>query len=292
MIFLVITILITTSFFILFRAFPFFKVTTFHAIVTNYCVCVLIGILTTEAHTSIGSVSLTQNWVILSLFTGSLFLISFFLTALTVNKVSVTVSSIASKTSLVIPVSVSLLFFPAVNKTLSFINYLGIFFALVSIVLASIKADKKFLSKQHKIRNFMLPLLVFVLAGSIDALINYLNLRYSAEKGFLLFPVFAFSAAAGLGILSMLISGAFKKLKLQSVLAGIMLGIPNYYSIVFLINTLKAFNNDGAVVFPLLNTGIIILASFIAASFFKEKLHTLNMVGIGLAIVAIVCIFL
>ena len=73
----------------------------------------------------------------------------------------------------------------------------------------------------------------------------------------------------------------------KDIIGGIYLGIPNYFSVYFLLLTLSSFNNNGAVVYPILNVGIIVLSSMASYILFKEKLIRLNIIGMILALIAI-----
>lgn len=294
MIYIIVTIALTSSFFILFRYFALYKLNSFHAIVTNYVVCVITGIIFTSPLSGITNLSVTLPWVPLGLFIGLLFLLTFNLMSLTVNKVSVTVSGIANKTSLVIPVVASLLVFPVQAKEFTFINYIGILFAILAIVLSSIKKDDKTPVKSSLYVRIGLPLLVFILGGIIDTLLNYSTYKYSLTPGYNYFPVVTFFAAAVTGVIVISIMAIAGKTKVTtlSIVGGIVLGVPNYFSIYFLLKALEAYNNDGALVFTVINTGIIVVTSFMAMFLFKEKLSMLNIAGITLAIMAITFIFI
>jgi uncharacterized membrane protein len=56
----------------------------------------------------------------------------------------------------------------------------------------------------------------------------------------------------------------------------------------FLVETLGAF--DATYIFPLNNIGIVALSTLLAFWFFKEKLNKQNMLGLGLAFLAIILI--
>jgi len=95
--------------------------------------------------------------------------------------------------------------------------------------------------------------------------------------------VFGFAFIIGLTII--LIGKV--KFKSRDILAGIALGVPNFFSIYFQLKALSAFDNIGALLYPSLNIGIIIGSTLAAILFFKEHLSKLNKVGISIAILAI-----
>ena len=286
---LFLTILFTSWLLIAFRVFEKFKIDNLQAIVVNYIVCVFTGLLFSDNYTKLSSLDYSEDWIKLTLLTGSCFLPTFFLMSYTVKKVSVTVSAIANKTSLIIPVTVSILF---LNKgSLSWLNLFGLVLGIGAIVMSSIKSGKeeKTETQAHPIIYF-LPMLVFLGGGLVDVLINISNFKYLTPYNSSLFPLFAFSAAAFWGILVLLLRQ--EKITVKNILGGIVLGIPNFFSIYFLLKSLKDFNNDGALIFPALNISVIIINSMIAVVFFKEKLSKFNVLGLILALISLAFVIL
>ena len=74
--------------------------------------------------------------------------------------------------------------------------------------------------------------------------------------------------------------------------AGIAIGLPNYFSIYFMLHTLSWYQNDGAFVYPVLNIAVIVVTSLMGIALFKEKLSKLNLIGIIIAILSIGLVFL
>ena len=104
-------------------------------------------------------------------------------------------------------------------------------------------------------------------------------------------PIFSFSIiwAASSAFISGVIILILRKEKIhkKDLIGGIYLGIPNYFSLYFLLLTLSSFNNNGAVVYPILNVGIIVLSSMASFLIFSEKLVKLNIIGMIMALLAI-----
>jgi uncharacterized membrane protein len=90
--------------------------------------------------------------------------------------------------------------------------------------------------------------------------------------------------------MSMLLITGKIKFDSRSILAGIAIGIPNYFSIWFLVNVLKQYKGNSSAIIPINNMGIVLLSSVLAWLMFKEKLSALNLVGIILALGAIALI--
>ena len=300
MLYLVISIFLSVLLFLLFKSFDSFKVNTFLAIVVNYVICVFIGLIFLQFSHLPGRYSMYNvlyhplyifhhTWVILAFIIGVLFVFTFYLMALTAQMVSVTLSVVANKMSLVIPVLFSLFVFKIESRDFTFFNILGIITALSAIYLCTFRPG----GKLNRELIYFLPLSVFILGGVIDTMINYTNYKYIGESEESLFPLIMFISASLAGIVVVLYMIITQQLKidLKSIAAGIVLGIPNYFSIYFLLKALTAFNNNGALVFPIFNIGIIMVAAILAFIIFKEELLNVNKIGLALAVLAIFLIY-
>ncbi|MBC5775316.1 hypothetical protein H8S95_14650 [Pontibacter sp. KCTC 32443] len=293
MLYLLLSILASTSLVFIFKLFQRYNVHTFQAIVMNYLTCVLVGFLFSGGSNAVQPAVLEQSWVLYALVLGTIFIGTFYLIALTTHSVGVTAASVATKISLVIPVLFSLLVLKNSLKDYTFVNYTGMFAALVAIVLSSIRPrNHEGEGSTSPILAFLLPFIIFLNSGVADSLINYTNQYHLQQKEASQFTMLTFSASAMVGLLVLLyllLSGKTTFYR-KSILAGILLGIPNYFSIYFLIKALSAFGNDGAFLYPVNNIGIILAGALGAVIFFNEKLTKVNLIGLGMAVLALILI--
>lgn len=295
MLYLLLSIIASTSLVFIFKLFQRFEVPTFQAIVVNYLTCVVVGFLFSGGSGVVQAGMLQQSWVIYALALGTIFIGTFYLIALTTHKVGVTAAAVAIKISLVIPVLFSLLVLKnSLLKNYTFLNYAGIFAALVAIVLSSIRPRNNN-DGEEPVSPFLallLPFIIFLTSGIADSLINYTNHFHlqQNEAGQFTMVTFTGSAIVGLVVLLYLLITGKTTFYNKSIPAGILLGIPNYFSIYFLIKALYAFGNDGAFLYPLNNIGIILAGALGAVLFFGEKLTKVNLAGLALAVVALLLI--
>ncbi|UOQ70580.1 hypothetical protein [Hymenobacter cellulosilyticus] len=75
----------------------------------------------------------------------------------------------------------------------------------------------------------------------------------------------------------------------KNLVAGIVLGIPNYFSIYFLIMALGNFGNDGAFVYPVANVATILLGPWGRLPVSGAARHP-GRVGLATAVVALMLI--
>lgn len=286
--YLLLCILMNVGILLIFRAFSQYNIPTFRAIVVNYFVCVLTGAIFLGDVNFIQKITIDQPWVWIAFGLGAIFVGAFYLMALTTQRMGITVSSIASKMSLVIPVIASLFIMNIASRELIIFNYLGIGLALIAILLSSVKSKKQS-STPMKATTLLMPVFVFLFGGTIDTSINYVSHHYLSPATEAIFPIVVFASALCFGIVMLIMLK--KNINLKSIVGGIMLGIVNYFSIYFLIKALSAFGNDGAIVYPVINIGIILLSSLASIILFKEELSKINKLGLGLAVVAVLFIF-
>lgn len=283
MFYLLLTILANVGIFMAFRSFSRFKINTLPAIVVNYGVCVVTGILYVGFDTVSSEFDPGSEWFISATILGLIFISTFFLMAHTTQVRGVSVATVASKMSLAIPVVFSLFVFKYAVNSLDIWNYIGILLAFISIWLVSKK--KKSDNSGFNFLFLLLPLAVFLLGGVIDTSLNYVNHHFIDEHIEPIYPIFIFSSAFITGTIVCLIKRV--KFGRKEFAGGIYLGVPNYFSIFFQLKALSAFDNNGAIVYPALNIGIIIGSTLLAILLFREKLSRLNYIGVLLALVVI-----
>ena len=85
------------------------------------------------------------------------------------------------------------------------------------------------------------------------------------------------------------VQGKFK-FELKNVLGGIALGIPNYFSVYFLVQALRSDILESSGIFTVNNVAIVMISTLLGTLLFKEKLLPKNWIGIGLAILGILFI--
>jgi drug/metabolite transporter (DMT)-like permease len=285
LIYLLLSILASTIIFIIFKLFEKFQINIFQAIVVNYCIAFTTGILSYN-----GTITISQlpnlDWFYYTLILGALFIIVFNLMAITTQKSGLSVVSVATKMSVVVPVLFGLLYY---NESLGTVKLIGIAIALIAVYLTSNKSKQGITVNRKSI---VLPILVFIGSGIIDTSIKFLEDTYVANNDVPLFSAIIFLAAAIIGfifIIIQIIRGSFN-FEFKNIIAGICLGVPNYFSIYFLVQTLRSDILESSGIFAINNVSIVALSTFAGIFIFKEKLIRKNWIGIALAILSIVLI--
>ena len=224
MIYLIISICISSSLFVIFKLFEVFKIDTLQAIIVNYLAAAILGFSMSKHSVSLNEIT-NEPWFLGAFLLGMLFIAVFNLMALTSQRNGLSVASVASKMSLVIGVLFGILYY---GESANYIKIIGIVLALIAVYLASIKKGQ---STTQKSGNLLFPLLVFVGSGTIDTSLKFIETTYVKEGGVPVFSATIFAFAFLFGIM-MLIYKIYKReftFHYKNILGGILLGIPNYF---------------------------------------------------------------
>ena len=277
MIALVLTVLLTALLFLCFKEFSKRAINTHQAITFNYLTASALGLLFYSNPISINEV-ITADWIFPTITLGVFFVIMFNVMAITTQKLGISIASMASKMSLIIPVFAALLL--QENTDFSFVNGLGILLALIAVYLT-------FKKEEQLAQPITIAIILFFGAGILDMSLNYIQENYlKNEDDIGQFIIIVFFVAFLAGLLKIIYSQ--QKIQLKNIMAGIALGIPNYLSIYFVLEALNQLG--GIIVFPVLNIGVVLLSSILSFMIYKEHLSKLNWSGIALACISIILI--
>ena len=285
MVYLLISICISSFLFVIFKLFDVLKINTFQAIVVNYFTAAVLGFFLSNNLVSFQEIP-DQPWFFGAFLLGIMFILVFNIMALTSQKNGLSVASVSSKMSVVIAIVFGVWYY---EESLSFIKVIGILLALIAVYLTSSK-EKNGIAQKNK--DFLFPILLFFGSGAIDTSLKYIETSFVPEGGVPLFSATIFGCAFVLGVVALL----YQKVKgtlsfeLKSIFGGILLGVPNYFSIVYLLKALSTEGMESSTAFTLNNVGIVILSTLFGLFIFKEKLISKNWFGIVVAIVSIILI--
>ncbi|WP_159951158.1 EamA family transporter [Polaribacter septentrionalilitoris] len=284
MIYLLLSILFSTGLFVIFKYFGIYKIDVLKAIVINYIVAFSLGFAFAEKSVNFSEIP-NQPWIYGALILGVLFVAIFFVMAMTAQKNGVSVASVAGKMSVVIPVLFGVLLY---NESVTFLKAIGVAIALLAVYLASVKESKTKIKKA----SLLFPILLFFGSGAIDTILKYVEVNFVPENEVAIFSGSLFSVAAIFGLIILGIKSLKKTTPfgVKNIIAGIVLGIPNYYSIVFLIKALQHKNFESSVLFTVNNVGIVILSTLVGLFLFKEHFSLKNKIGVFLAIIGIIIV--
>lgn len=281
MLYLLLSIFFNAILFVIIKSFAKFNINALQALVVNYLTAFLVGLLFLN-NQKIDSQILQKNWIFGSIILGFIFIGTFYATTIASQRNGLSTASVASKMSIVIPILSGVLLF---HEVLNSIKISGIILALIAVYFTS----KKEKGEIQASGNLLYPAMVFVGAGTIDASLKYLQSHFVPENEVGIFSTLTFLCAFFVGILIISFQVIVNKTKIygRNILGGIVLGIPNFFSLYYLIKMLEAKAFQSATLFTIHNIAIVILTSIVGVLFFNEKLNKRNIFGILLALLAI-----
>lgn len=270
---------------VIFKFFDNYAINHNQAIVFNYIICVVTGCIT------LGEIPfelemLSAPWMPIMILLGFLFIGGFNIVSRTVQHFGMAIASVAQRMSLGLSVTFAIWYY---QEPYTFYKITGILVALSAVVFINIPSKKESISEEEPKASkwpIVYPISIFFVSAIIEILLQYLHAVHKMKP-----PIESIVLFASSGIVGFL--GLFffrEKIQLKNIIAGIILGIPNYFSIYFMLKALDLM--DGSTVYSLCNITIVTGAALVGFFAFKERLSLLNGVGILLAILAIFLITL
>ena len=275
MIALSLTIILTTFLFLVFKEFQKRNINTNQAITFNYLTAALIALFIRDVNYNIYNL-INTDWFYSTIALGLFFIVMFNIMAITTQKLGISISSMASKMSLIIPVIGAVIF---QNASIGVYKILGIIIAIISVYLT--------FKKSGQTAKPTLAIILFLGAGILDMWLDSIRNNFlSSTVDFNLFIVTVFFTAFSVGLIKIIWDR--KKIIKKNIVAGIVLGVPNYFSIYFVLLALE--NLGGIYVFPILNIGVVLFSAIISWLFYQEQMSKTNWMGIVLACLSILII--
>ncbi|HKI43973.1 MAG TPA: hypothetical protein VKA08_01455 [Balneolales bacterium] len=242
----------------------------------NYFVATLVASIS-----SLGSVTspVLPLWLILLMgIAGALFILNFAIYGSSVNRNGVGVSVTAMRLSLVIPVLVSIIGYREQINFLITAGLIGVFIALS--LLSRVHHHKKEADWKP-----VLLILLFLGTGFSDAALKIFRENGAGFINQDLFMAGVFGTAFLIGIAGIIWQRQYQ-IRLNEIGLGVMVGIPNLYSSIFMIMTLKYIG--GAVAFSIVNILIVAGGTILGYVYWKDNITKRQFWGITVGMVSIV----
>ena len=211
-----------------------------------------------------------------------------------------TLTSAFSKLGMLIPLLMSFLFFGDVP---TWLQAAGLLFAVGAIIVlnlprkaehASVKAEEstpeetaEHAKEEPGSRMILWLLLVTLLASGLSEgmskVFEHLGNQTEDTRYFFFLFLTAAVLTAVLAVVEKVRHG--KGIRLKEMAAGILAGIPNYFSSWFLLKALVRL--PAMLVYPVFSVGSILLVTGFGALIFKERLEKRQWLGLGLILIAL-----
>ena len=284
MLYLVLAIVFSTGVFVAMRLFERFKLDNHQALMWNYVFAAGTGFLMCKQFDTPAQL-VSEPWFGLSILTGFWFIFTYLLMTASTQRSGVTVTSLSSKLSVVLPTLAGVVLF---SEKLNFVATMGIVLALVALVL--VVGGKNATNKDIKI-NWLLPVLIFFGTGTGDILMKLTEQQNSSDDmGFMIAFIYFIAMLFGFLVVAFDLIRGKSKWQWKSAIGGITLGVINFFSTFCVYNAMRCFDN--VVLFPIYNIGVVCLTALTGWLLFKEKLTWKNYLGLAIAIIAVILITL
>lgn len=284
--YILLAVLFTSSLFVILKMFAVWNVNSLQGLTLNYITASLFAFCV-GFQNNVEHIAELKEISKISFVLGALFITGFYLTMHTAQTNGVSVASIASKMSVVIPTLSGVWLY---GEPFTILKITGLALALFSVYLTGSNDKSDGANKSHSL---IFPLLVFICCGIIDTSLKYTQAEFFTPENSQLFASAFYGCAGIFGVIIVTYQIFFRKEKLsaRSIAAGIFLGLCNYPSLHFLFLALKYPGADSGKVFTIINVAVVVCCVIVSYFIFNEKIKTKKLTGIALAITAIILLY-
>jgi drug/metabolite transporter (DMT)-like permease len=272
--------------FVLFKLFPLFKIDTFQAIVVNYFVAFFCGYLFFPFELE-SLFMVSGEWFTYAFSAAFLFIGLFLIMGISSQRNGISSTSVAVKMSMALSVLGMMLFY---SEAVQVLKVAGIILAIFGVIGMTIQPG----SEEKSESSTWMLIALFLGSGLLDFLLNYIQHSVLRANETAFFTAYAFGLAGIIGILiaiGLTVSGRLT-LSPRNLIAGILLGVPNYFSIYFLMKAYEVLKWSNSSILAVINVSIVMIASIVGLLFFKEKWNKLKIIGFISSLISILFIYL
>ncbi|MDB5035863.1 MAG: hypothetical protein JWQ98_3104 [Chlorobi bacterium] len=239
----------------------------------NYVTAAILALVMSES----GKLDIGGRWITLGVVAGIGFVAGFILVMRAMSTIGLAVPTSAARLSMLIPVTGSILLF---NERPSGLRIAGIIVGIAAFIMLGLAQRKRNDGEGNRRGGFGGVAAIFAIVGSTDLSMKVAQSN-GVDKDATAFYIFLTAAL----LCWIVVAVRRMPVKRNAVILGLLLGIPNYFSVYYLLLALKRL--DGSVVFPVVSAGGVIAVTATAAIFWKEYPNRAALIGLALATVAV-----
>jgi drug/metabolite transporter (DMT)-like permease len=203
------------------------------------------------------------------------------------QKNGMAITSVAVKMSMAVSVLGMVFIY---NEQLPFLKIIAILLAFSGVILVSF--SKK--SSDSKQQTWWMLLILFFGSGILDLLLNYVQKTQVEVISTALFSAFGFGIAGliGLGILIAQIIRQKTRIEFRNVIGGVILGVPNFFSIFLLMRAYNSVTWSDSSVLAVINVAVVCISTLFGTLIFSEKISWAKGLGLCCSLLAIYLFYL
>lgn len=279
MLFLIISVMASVSVSVLLKLARKKNLAIEQMVMANYVMAAILALSFLKPDVHIVQL-LPHVWVLILL--GVLLPSVFVVMGCAVTQVGIVKSDAAQRLSLILSIIAAFILF---QDTLTINKIIGLILAFSALACLFWKRD--YSQQRISWAGEMTLFGVWLGYGVIDILFKYLT-KLKLPMSNLLLVVFVLAGI--LTFLYLFMRGiVWNK---RALLAGLLLGILNFLNIFTYMQAHIAFKTQPTIVFVGMNMGVIALGTVIGVWIFGERINKINILGIVLALLAMICLFL
>lgn len=284
MIALALSIFCSTIIFVLFKLFKKFGIDTFQAIVFNYFTAFIIGVSLYHNEWNPNALQ-EQTWMFFSAGTSILFIGLFLLMAFSSQSNGVASTSIAVKMSMAISLIIMIISY---GEEVYALKTAAILLAILGVFLVSYSGKNR-----TKMASGWMLLVLFIGSGTLDFTLNLVQKHILQSLTASLFSAISLGLAGIIGsaVLIVRIIQNKTQLRAKNLIAGIILGVPNFFSIYLLLLSYKTTGWTDSTVLAITNVSVVLFSAVIGFLIFSEEANKRKIIGLIAAISAIVSLY-
>lgn len=286
---LILSVVLAVFLGICFKVWPRFGVRVLPGIMHNYIACV-VSAYVVAGQWPLTTSLLSEPWIFLALGLSLCFIAGFYLFGVSISVWGMATMSAVQKMSLVISALFAILIY---REAATLAKMGGILFGMAAIPMLLVRSGKnaeEVVDRKAGSHGQALALVAgtFLLAGAIEIGLLIAESGMVSTTGDPRFIAVIFSGAFVFGGVVMFRSKIDRQafFSWKHVFAGWILGIPNFFSIYFLMRAIGS-GLDASIVFPVNNTATIFLATLLGVLIFRESFTWKNGIGIVLAVLSL-----
>ncbi len=198
----------------------------------------------------------------------------------------VAATSVAVKMSMAVSLILMIISY---GESLNTLKIIGITLAFIGVYLVSSTKGTKMKSSYK----WMLAVL-FIVSGGFDFILNYIQNNHLSNLSSALFSAIGLGLAGLFGLIMLTIQAARGKVKfeLKNLIAGLVLGVPNFFSIYLLLLSYQLTGWADSTVLAITNVSVVLFSAIMGFVLFKEKATQMKLLGLLTAILAITALYI
>ncbi len=276
---LAMAVICTASLTLLMRLFSTSRGNRYGMILGNYLTCTVIGFLLLPEKAML--LHAHPAAIICGIAGGFLFVLSLVCMQSSIAVSGAILTSAFSKLGLIVPLALSIFLF---HETPTLLQGAGLLIVLCAFLVMNRSSSAE---KQPQEFHLLSLLIVLLTNGMADAMAKvYSTAQLPEEEPFYMFVLFLCASVLTSFLLLLETRRTGRKASLKDLVSGIAIGIPNYFSSLFLLAALRSI--PSFITYPVFSAGGILLVTAAGILLFHERLSRNQMLGLMMILVSLV----